>query len=54
VCLEAEGGTYRAHLTGEQSSGALSSMVRANGLAVIPEDWPSAPAGACVRVIVLD
>ena len=54
VRLEAEGGTYRAHLTGDQSSGALSSMVRANGLAVIPEDWPSAPAGACVRVIVLD
>ena len=48
-----EGG-YRAHLTGEQGSGILSSMVKANALAIIPEEWTHAPAGARVRVMLLD
>jgi hypothetical protein len=29
-------------------------MVKANALAIIPEDWTHAPAGAQVRVILLD
>ena len=47
-------GEYRAYLTGEQGSGVLSSMVKANALAIIPEDWTHAPAGARVRVMTLD
>jgi len=45
---------YRAALTGEQGSGILSSMLLANGLAIIPEDWSSAPAGSRVSVMMLD
>ena len=47
-------GEYRAFLTGGQGSGILSSMVKANGLAIIPEDWTHAPAGTQVQVILLD
>jgi molybdopterin molybdotransferase len=54
VHLEREAGEYRAHLTGGQGSGILSSMVKANALAIIPEEWSHVPAGAQVRVILLD
>jgi molybdopterin molybdotransferase len=54
VYLEEQQGEYRAHLTGGQGSGILSSMVKANALAVIPEDWDHASAGARVQVILLD
>jgi len=47
-------GTAQAHLTGGQGSGILSSMVKANGLAIIPEDWDHAPTGVPVEVILLD
>jgi molybdopterin molybdotransferase len=50
---ERKGVTY-AHLTGGQGSGILSSMVKANGLAIIPEDWTDAPDGSRVQVILLD
>jgi molybdopterin molybdotransferase len=49
----AEGG-YRANLTGEQGSGILSSMVHANGVAIIPEDVGHLPAGHRVQVMMLD
>jgi len=52
--IEAQDGEYRAYLTGEQGSGILSSMVKANGLAIIPEEWTHAPAGARVQAIPLD
>jgi molybdopterin molybdotransferase len=45
---------YRASLTGAQGSGILTSMVKANGFAVIPEDWTSAPANARVQVMFFD
>lgn len=51
VRLEEKAGEYLAYLTGDQGSGILSSMVNADGLAVIPEDWDNAEAGALVRVI---
>lgn len=54
VHVEQGQGGYRAYLTGGQGSGVLSSMVKANGLAIIPEDWTCAPAGARVRVMMLD
>jgi molybdopterin molybdotransferase len=54
VRVELREGEYRAYLTGEQGSGILSSMVQANGLAIIPEDWNHAPAGSRVKVMMLD
>ncbi len=51
VRLEFGENGYCAHLTGAQGSGVLSSMLGADGLAIIPEDWPSAPRGARVRVM---
>jgi hypothetical protein len=29
-------------------------MVKANALAIVPEDWTHAPAGARVQVMMLD
>jgi molybdopterin molybdotransferase len=54
VRVEEHEGRYQAYLTGEQGSGILSSMVEANGLAIIPEDWPMVPAGSRVQVMMLD
>ncbi len=54
VQVEREEGEYRAYLTGDQGSGILSSMVLANGLAIIPEDWSHVPAGSRVKVMMLD
>ena len=45
---------YEATLTGDQGSGILTSLVQADGLAFIPEDCDHLPAGAAVRVILLD
>ncbi len=42
-----------ATLTGDQGSGILSSLVKADGLAVIPEDVDHLPAGTEVRVLLL-
>ncbi|MBN1246576.1 MAG: molybdopterin molybdotransferase MoeA [Anaerolineae bacterium] len=47
-------GVLHAALTGEQGSGILNSMVKANAFAIIPEDWSSAPAGAHVEVMFFD
>ncbi len=54
VRLEYRDGAYYAYLTGGQGSGILSSMVKANALAIIPEDWGHAPAGTRVRVVMLE
>ncbi len=53
VRLEDRDGDFIAHPTGDQGSGILSSMVKADGLAIIPEDWDRVEAGARVRVILL-
>jgi len=42
-----------AVLTGDQGSGILTSMVQADGLAVIPEDCDYLPAGSSVQVLLL-
>lgn len=47
-------GRWTARLTGPQGSGILSSMVRANGLAVIPKRHGTWPAGTRVWVQMLD
>jgi molybdopterin molybdotransferase len=52
--VEKRNGQYFARLTGSQGSGILTSMSSANGLAIIPEDTPSAEAGETVRVMMLD
>ena len=47
-------GKYYARLTGPQGSGILSSMAKANGLAVIPENSPGVKKGDLVEVQMLD
>jgi molybdopterin molybdotransferase len=53
VTLEERDGTAYARLTGDQGSGILLSMVKADGLAVIPEDVDHLPAGSPVKVMRL-
>jgi molybdopterin molybdotransferase len=52
--VERVGNTYYARLTGEQGSGILTSMVKANGLAIIPEGTKVLRAGEEVDVEMLD
>jgi len=40
-------------LTGDQGSGILLSMVKADGLAIIPENVDHLPAGSPVKVMRL-
>jgi len=54
VRVEEQEGEYRAYLTGEQGSGILSSMVEADGLAIIQEGWSNAQGGKRVSVLMLD
>ena len=53
VTLERNSNQIVARSTGIQSSGALMSMVLADGLAVIPEGATMLPAGAVVDVFLL-
>ena len=46
--------TYYARLTGDQSSGVLTSMARANGLAICPEEVQEIKVGETVEVQMLD
>lgn len=54
VIVEQRGSDYVARLTGEQGSGILSSVTRANGLAIVPEDMSSVAPGTRLRVMMLD
>jgi molybdopterin molybdotransferase len=49
-----DNGGYRARSTGNQSSGVLSSMAQANGLAICPDDIGMINAGEIARVEMLD
>lgn len=49
-----ERGAWRAHLTGPQGSGILTSMARANALLIVPEDRSEVPAGEILPAIPLD
>ncbi|HDL85235.1 MAG TPA: molybdopterin molybdenumtransferase MoeA [Candidatus Acetothermia bacterium] len=53
VLLEEDERGYVAYLTGDQGSGILTSMVEADGLAIIPEEWRNAEPGVHVQVILL-
>ena len=54
VLVERREDGYHASLTGAQGSGILTSMVKANAFAVIPEEWDHAPAGSRVQVMFFD
>jgi molybdopterin molybdotransferase len=45
---------YFVTITGDQGSGILTSMVKANGLVIIPEDRENVKAGEKVKVQLLD
>jgi molybdopterin molybdotransferase len=47
-------GRYHARTTGEQGSGVLTSMAKANGLAIVPEGTYRVEAGAELTVQMLD
>jgi molybdopterin molybdotransferase len=49
-----EDGTLTARLTGLQSSGALTSMVKANALLIVPETSPKVAKGATLKALMLD
>jgi molybdopterin molybdotransferase len=50
VVVREEAGGLRAALTGPQGAGILSSMLRANALAVVSEEQTEIPAGGEVRL----
>ena len=54
VVYKSEDGLYRARTTGNQSSGVLTSMAAANGLAICPHDVAEIPAGGKVTVEMID
>jgi len=54
VEVELKDGTYQATPTGPQGSNILTSMSKANGLAICPEDLPGKNAGDRVQIIMLD
>jgi len=54
VVLSGTDGDYHASPAGPQGSGVLTSMIRGNGLAVIPEARDRVEAGERVEVILLD
>lgn len=53
VMVNKRGGKYFARLTGPQGSGILTSMVKANGIAVIPETAAKVEPGDSVEVIMI-
>ncbi|MDA1281324.1 MAG: molybdopterin molybdotransferase MoeA [Chloroflexi bacterium] len=54
VVVYRENREYRARSTGNQSSGVLTSMARANGLAICPDDRTRLEAGETATVQMLD
>jgi molybdopterin molybdotransferase len=54
VVVSRREGRYHARTTGEQGSGVLTSMAKANGLAIVPEGTLRVEAGSKVRVQMLD
>ena len=49
-----EDGGLTARLTGLQSSGALTSMAKANALLIVPETSPTVAKGAQLKALLLD
>jgi molybdopterin molybdotransferase len=53
VALERRDGVLRARSAGNQETGILRTMLRADGVALLPPDRPDAPRGATVPVQIL-
>jgi len=51
---EGPDGRLTARLTGQQGSGILTSMARANALLIVPEDRPAVSAGETLAALLLD
>ena len=54
VEVELKNGEYQATPTGPQGSNILTSMSKANGLAICPDDLSGKDAGEVVQIIMLD
>ncbi len=54
VVTRNEDGALTARLTGIQSSGALSSMAKANALLIVPETSPKVAKGSQLKALMLD
>jgi molybdopterin molybdotransferase len=54
VIVTRKDGKYFAHTTGSQGSGILTSMSKANGLAIVPETTKEVKVGDSVEVMMLD
>jgi len=54
VVVSKAGNVYHVCLTGPQGSGILTSMIKANGLAIIPENTNGVKAGDIVQVQMLN
>ena len=54
VAVSKRNGKYFASITGPQGSGVLTSMMKANGLAVIPETTKLVKPGTVVEVVMFD
>ncbi len=54
VAVTKRGGQYHASVTGPQGSGILTSMTKANGLAIIHENSKGVKAGGTIEVQMLD
>ncbi len=54
VVTRSQDGTLVARLTGGQSSGALTSMVKANALLIVPEHAPKVAKGKQLSALMLD
>ena len=54
VEVERRDGAWFANPTGPQGSNILTSLSRANGLAICPADLPRKEAGQAVKIIMLD
>jgi molybdopterin molybdotransferase len=53
VRIEQRDGAFLAHLTGEQGSGVLTSMMRADGLMIVPEGMTRVEPGTEMPVLML-
>jgi molybdopterin molybdotransferase len=54
VKVERQNGDWVARTTGEQGSGILTSLARANGVLIVPEDVARVPRGTRVKIQMLD
>jgi molybdopterin molybdotransferase len=54
IVTRKEDGSLVARLTGPQSSGALTSMAKANALLIVPETSPIIAKGSQLKALMLD